>query len=74
MLRRRRPHAPLARRRPLRIPVACDEVLSGAPAAGRLIGPGGSSETKLCAECYAYLEAGEKKLGWDKETMLRREA
>lgn len=71
MIRRRRPTAPIARRRPPRVPVACDEVLSGTPAFGRLIGP--LSETKLCEGCFSFLVEAEKKQGWDKESMLKKE-
>lgn len=51
---RRRPSHPLSRRSPVRIPTACRDVLSGTPAAGKLVGPG--AETKLCEDCYLHLE------------------
>lgn len=67
---RRRPTRPLSRRQPkVRIPAACAEVLSGAPAAGRLIGLGG--ETKLCEDCYVHLERNGAHLLGDGVSITR---
>lgn len=68
---RRRPTRPLQRRQPKppRTPVACKEVLSGAPAAGKLTGPLG--DTKMCEDCYVYMERNGAHLLGDGIEMTR---